>query len=136
MNKVNCITINTDASFCPKTKAAGYAFYIVCDTFKIKKGGMFKSEVENATDAETMCIANAIATVLAQGELPSSKWLIINTDSKNSIHQICTKSTALGKTGAKLHRRLINRLGSKKNHFRHEGAGEAHHIHHPYHEPG
>lgn len=28
---VTCITINTDASFHPKYKVGGFAFYIVCD---------------------------------------------------------------------------------------------------------
>jgi hypothetical protein len=29
--KINNLTINTDASFLPREKVAGYGFYIVCD---------------------------------------------------------------------------------------------------------
>lgn len=57
---VKCITVNTDASFSKEEKVAGYAFYIVCDLFKIAKGGIIKSQVETPQDAEMMCMANAL----------------------------------------------------------------------------
>jgi len=46
------ITINTDASFCQQTKVGAYAFYIVCDLFRIKKAGVFKQNPANPMDAE------------------------------------------------------------------------------------
>ena len=46
-----CITINTDASFHPTQKVGGYAFHIVCDHFRIKKGGKFKANPENSEEA-------------------------------------------------------------------------------------
>ena len=49
---VNCITINTDASFDCQKKVGGYAFYIISDVFKIKKSGMFKKQPSTAMDAE------------------------------------------------------------------------------------
>ena len=77
---VSCITINTDASFNSKHKIGGYAFYIVCDLFKIQKGGTFKKHPKTALEAEMMCMANALYTLLVQKELPSTKWIIINSD--------------------------------------------------------
>jgi ribonuclease HI len=82
------ITINTDASFCPITKASGYAFYIVCDEFKITKGGVFKKKPKNAELAEVMCIGNALATLLAQNTTTKVNYLIINTDCLNGIEHL------------------------------------------------
>lgn len=117
--KVNCITINTDASYHPVHKAAGYAFYIVCDLFKIQKGGMFKQTPKTPEECEIMCIGNAIATLLAQRELPEARWLIINSDCKNAMEVIRCQKNKLGKDVCGLWNKLIHRLGSKRNKFRH-----------------
>jgi ribonuclease HI len=129
MNPIKGITINTDASFYQEHKTGGYAFWIVCDLFKIQKGGFFKAEVANCTDAEMKAIGNAIATLLAQKELPQANFLIINTDSKVAIEQIRHQSTPLGKEVFKLWQRLINRLKTNRNEFRwvkaHSGKDDA-----------
>lgn len=85
MKLVNCITINTDASHSSLKNVGGYAFYIVCDHFKIQKSGMFRGYVKDSFDAEVMCIANAIHTLLSQPELPMSKHIIINSDRLDSF---------------------------------------------------
>ena len=54
------ITINTDASFCPETKAGGWAVYIVCDDFKIQKSGKFRGTMKSALEAEMKAISNAV----------------------------------------------------------------------------
>lgn len=51
-SKVTCITINTDASWCPETNASGYAFYAICDKFKIMKSGNFRSKPNSSWEAE------------------------------------------------------------------------------------
>jgi ribonuclease HI len=79
------ITINTDASFCHKTKIGGYAFWIKSDFFTIKKQGHFNSLVDNSTDAELRCIANAIATLSVQNLGGYEYILVINTDSKGAV---------------------------------------------------
>lgn len=85
-------TINTDASFHPQLKVGGYAFYIICDLFKIQKGGHFKKQPKTAMEAEMMCIANALYTVLMQKELPSATWIIINSDCLFAFEKIKRKS--------------------------------------------
>ena len=122
MKTVNCITINTDASFCPDTKAGGYAFTIVCDLFKIYKSGKFKNIVKGSTDAEMMCIANALSTLAAQKEVMQSKFLVINTDSKGSIKQIRHQETKLGRQVNILWGKCIQKMGSSNNEFRHVKA--------------
>ena len=110
------ITINTDASYHIEKKVGGYAFYIVCDLFKIRKGGMFKNSPANSTEAEMMSIANAIATLLAQKELPKVKWLIINTDSIPAITRIkkaARTGNDLDKQVELLLRKLKSRLSAK-----------------------
>jgi len=93
--KIRNLTINTDASFHPGEKVAGYAFYIVCDLFRITKGGMFKKEVRNSQEAEMMCIANAVSLLVSQKELPLCKLIIVNTDSLDSINRISGRVTPL-----------------------------------------
>ncbi len=113
------ITINTDASFYAEHKIGGYAFWIKSDLFKITKGGKFKGMIQDSTEAETKCIGNAIATLLAQKELPITEFLCINTDSVQSINRITKRQDKLGIQVNDLWIQLINRLGSKKNSFKH-----------------
>lgn len=97
MKQVTCITINTDASFCNDTHASGYAFYAICDTFKIMKSGNFKKKPRNATEAELFCIGNAIATVLKQPELPKSNYIVVNSDSEISLYKLSVEQERVKK---------------------------------------
>ena len=103
---VNCITINTDASFHPKYKVGGYAFHIVCDSFKIQRGGMFKNHPKNPLEAEMMCMANALHTLLKQEELPVTKWIVINSDCLNSFERIGLKKSGIGKQIAQILKKI------------------------------
>ena len=128
MEKVNCITINTDASFSPQHKVGGYAFYIICDLFKIQKGGMFKKQPKTAMEAELMCMANALHTLSTQKELPSTKWIIINSDCLFSFQHIKRKSqNELGKFVAEKlkevrHKMSLNNVIMPQFEFRHVKA--------------
>lgn len=86
--RLRYLTINTDASYHPETGASGYAFYIVCNLFKISKGGNFKYPVANPMDAEMKCIGNALATLMAQEELPDIDIVVINSDCKPAFHHM------------------------------------------------
>ena len=46
------VTINTDASFHQKKKIGAYAFYAVCNNWKVKKSGKFRENCLNPCDAE------------------------------------------------------------------------------------
>ena len=89
---VPCITINTDASFSPEHKVGGYAFWIICDLFTIKKSGHFKINPKTPFEAELMCIANAVYTLANQPELPLTKLIVVNSDCLNSFRRIGKKS--------------------------------------------
>jgi ribonuclease HI len=77
------VTINTDASFHPNLKYGAYAFWAICNDWKITKSGVFKTKCRNPDDAEARCIINALKIVL----LPHNKItkIIVNTDSLNAI---------------------------------------------------
>ncbi len=81
--RLNCITINTDASFCSKTKSSAWAFSIVSDVFRIRKSGVFKVEPGSSINAEALCIGNALTNLLTACKSNySAKYIVINTDCK------------------------------------------------------
>lgn len=96
--RIRGVTINTDASFCPNTKAGGYAFWIKSDYFKITGANFFKDLIIGSDDAELKCIANALHT-LSKYNLTAKEleYLYINTDSTSAIGQIEKRSTELGR---------------------------------------
>lgn len=119
-NSKVCLTINTDASFSLEQKVGGYAFYIKCDDFLIKKGGILK-DVNNSLEAELMAIGNAIAILLPR-EISRFKWVIINTDCIPAIHRIKNPKSELDKKVHKLWQSLITKVASKRNKIRHVKA--------------
>ena len=130
MAMLNCITINTDASYSHQRQSAGYAFYIKCDLFKIQKGGRFKSVPSGPMEAEMMCIANAIHTLANHPSLPHCRLVVINSDCMNCFKLMYRKSP--NKIGRKVHA-LIKELKTKAKmprvEFRHvkahSGKGDA-----------
>ncbi len=77
------VTINTDASFSNHFKIGTYAFWAVCNDFKITKSGVFRNKCRNPDDAEAKCIINALKVVLLAHS--GVTRIIINTDSLNAI---------------------------------------------------
>lgn len=77
------VTINTDASFHPNLKYGAYAFWAICDDFKITKSGVFRRKCIDPDDAESKCIINAL-TVVLKSHTDITK-IIVNTDSLNAI---------------------------------------------------
>jgi len=86
------VTINTDASFkkLKGKKYSGYAFYIICDAFKIKRYGNFKITPETPQQSELMCLGNALKSLLVTSKSKNLKfrYLTINTDCKSIIQGV------------------------------------------------
>ena len=101
------VTINTDASFHTKLKYGGYAFWAICNDFKITKSGVFRKKCINSDDAETKCILNAL-TVVLKAHKGISK-VIVNTDSLNAIAYLKNDRTHIRKYG------LIGNKGTEFN---------------------
>ena len=118
------LTINTDASFSQKHKVGTYAFYAVCDKFKIQKSGKLKENMKGSTYAEVMAIGNAISYILDYTDQVKIGRIIINTD---CMHAVTTIKKAAGTKGLenevfRLWQKLIQRCESKDNEFRHVPA--------------
>ena len=77
------VTINTDASFHLNLKYGAYAFWAICNDFKITKSGVFRNKCRNPDDAEAKCIINALKVVLLVHK--GITKVIVNTDSLNAI---------------------------------------------------
>ena len=120
--QINCLTINTDASYHQKHKVGTYAFYIVCDLFKIQKGGIFKTEVNSPEKCEMMAIGNAIHMVLTQKELPKIKTIIINTDCLNGGNKISSGHRGLGSKIKLMIRMLVQLVDAEHWEIRHVKA--------------
>lgn len=101
------VTINTDACFHTRLKVGGYAFWAICNDFKITKSGVFRNKCINSDDAETKCIINALSTVLKTHKGISK--IIVNTDSLNAIAYLRNDKT---------HIRKYRLIGNKKIEFR------------------
>lgn len=117
-----CLTINTDASHCGQTLAGGYAFWAVCDKFVYKKGDILKDTSKNSTEAETKAIANALSLILKRDDLPKLNFIIINTDSKNSITNINGRKNPIAKTAAEYLDRLVVATSAQNIELRHVKA--------------
>jgi len=82
------ITINTDASWCPKEKCGGYAFWISSPWGKFKKWGKLRLNPLDSTAAEIMTMCNALSYVSKHKDLKGTTKIIFNTDSSWGIAYI------------------------------------------------
>tara|TARA_Y100000034_G_C6794195_1_gene355821 strand:+ start:521 stop:973 length:453 start_codon:yes stop_codon:yes gene_type:complete len=120
------LTINTDASHRYHSKQVGYAYYIICDEYKLRNSRTFNSYPECAIEAEIRAIGNAIALVL---RIKKKKYslITINTDCTAAIDIIrnkkATTNSRLRKIGGKVRTKYHNlRSISDKIRFKHVKA--------------
>lgn len=78
------VTIISDASFCPNTKAAGYGGWVVCDRGNNANGGPLRG-APNSGAAETMAICNVVWEGLKAGLIQRGDNLIVQTDCATAI---------------------------------------------------
>jgi ribonuclease HI len=90
------VTINTDASFNPIYKIGGYAYWMVYNGLRLKRGGLLKS-CENNIEAEVKAIANALYR-LSKTDFKQVFSIIINTDCENAIHLITGETKTKNKS--------------------------------------
>jgi len=81
------VTVNTDASYSHYHRKGSFAFWIVCNDFRILKSGLLKNKVERSQLAEFKCIINALY-VLFNEDCNKITRIIINTDCLDVIHII------------------------------------------------
>lgn len=78
------VTIVSDASFCPDTKAAGYGGWVVCNRGNNANGGAIRG-APNSGAAETMAICNVIWEGLKANLIYVGDHLIVQTDCATAI---------------------------------------------------
>lgn len=79
------VTIISDASWCPRTKAAGYGYWIACERGKVPGGGSLRALCNGSNGAEMMAIVRSIADGLQQGLIQDGDELLVQTDSVAAI---------------------------------------------------
>jgi len=131
------VTVNTDASFIHEHKRGSYAFWIVCNDFKILKSGVLKTKVTRPEVAEGMCIINALH-ILSIHDLSKVTRVIVNTDCQNAIYVLTNNKRNINRYGLTQMKgqlldkyfSVVNKLGiNHKIEFRyvkaHNGAHDA-----------
>lgn len=91
------VTINTDASFSRKMQRGTYAFWIICDEFKVTMSGVLKKEISRPEIAEFQCVINALFIAISTETKRSINKIIINTDCLNVISIINQNKTLCDK---------------------------------------
>lgn len=78
------VTIISDASFCPNTKAAGYGGWVVCDRGNNASGGPLNGAPTSGA-AETMAICNVVWEGFKANLIQCGDHLTIQTDCATAI---------------------------------------------------
>ena len=100
------VTIVSDASFCPKSGAAGYGVWIASNRGKTRHGNQFKHKMNSSTEAEVCAIVNGICFALKTRYLIASDTLVINTDCRAAIQLLNNRrrsSTNREQTALEIH---------------------------------
>lgn len=122
INNINCITINTDASFNHRHQVSGYCYYIKSNYFTISAAGQFKNvQPKCSSEAELMCIGNALY-ILLKKDIPAVDFIVINSDSKIALSRIKTGKTKIGHQVFKILSRLKRKLKTKDVRLKHVKA--------------
>ena len=101
------VTIVSDASFCPKSGAAGYGIWIASNRGKTAFGNQFKHKMSSSNEAEVCAIVNGICFALKTRHLIVSDTLVINTDCQSAILLLNKRrkgSTKREQTALEMHR--------------------------------
>jgi ribonuclease HI len=79
------VTIIADASWCPDTHAAGYAFWIASDRGKRGGSGAYKDRVVSSAVAEMMAVVNGLYTACKDGYVEEGDAVLLQTDCMRAI---------------------------------------------------
>lgn len=79
------VTIISDASYCDKTKSAGYGYWIACARSKKGGGGAITVEVEDNNVAEMMGACNALWHAITSGLVQKGDSVLFQLDCQHAI---------------------------------------------------
>lgn len=87
------VTIIADASHCPDTHAAGFAYWIKCERGKLFGSGRAKEPVGSSVIAEMMALVNGVCFGLKDGVIASGDMLCMQTDCIPAIQKLYGSSS-------------------------------------------
>ena len=79
------VTIICDASYCPDTMIAGYAYWVASDRGKMGDDGVFRNRLGNNIAAEMMAVNTAIQDGLGAKLIQDFDNILIQTDCQGAI---------------------------------------------------
>lgn len=82
------VTVFTDASFCHRTKAAGFAVWIKTDKVTLRHAGAFKIDIATPGQAETAALGNGICAAVARLDMQPGDIIVAASDCLQAIHVI------------------------------------------------
>ena len=103
------ISLFTDASFCPRTGAAGWAAWAKEDGATVRQSGAFKSAMENSAMAEAGALVNGLFVVLSLIDPPPRSKIIAASDNMEVVRLAGLAHTPVGRLTQPL-QRLQNML--------------------------
>lgn len=83
---------------------------------------MFKVQPKNSLEAEMMCMANALAMLSFQKDLPMTNFLVINSDALFAFDKIGHRKAGVGKEVAKWLSKARKATMMPRHEFRHVKA--------------
>jgi len=82
------ITLFTDASFHPRTRASAFALYAISNRGNLNYASRFRGEMENSAHAELAAIGNALHIVLPQPMSAGATRVLIQSDCMDALRWI------------------------------------------------
>lgn len=96
------VTVFTDASFCHRTKAAGFAVWIKTDRQTLRHAGAFKIDIAEAWEAETAALGNGICGAIIRLDLQRGDIVVAASDCLRAIDIISGTGKRPGKAMKKV----------------------------------
>lgn len=91
------VTIFCDASFCPKTRAAGWGFWIKTDLHERQGGGAMEVQPADASEAELLAVVNSLFYAVSQGIAVENSRVVFGLDNQWVVHLLNGSTTLKGR---------------------------------------
>ena len=87
------VTVITDASYCPETKAAGFGYWAVSQRMRKYGGGPLRELPRNSQEAEMLAIVNAVIKACESGVAEAGDEILIQSDCLGALNTFEGKRT-------------------------------------------
>lgn len=91
------VTVITDASHCPVTKAAGYGYWAVSERNRRGGGGPIRCPIDTSSAAEMIAMAYGLYHACTNGVAQEGDHVLLQTDCTGAIAALRSKRKELSK---------------------------------------